>query len=63
MPVWKAEDSDDMIVVGSIAEVYELDQTGSKQLEKKTIDGKITYRDTKHKKEFDLHRPNVDDIR
>jgi isoleucyl-tRNA synthetase len=63
MPVWKAQDSDDMIVVGSLAEIYELDQAGSKQLEKRLENGKTIYRDTKHQKEFDLHRPNVDDIR
>ncbi len=72
MPVWKSEDND-MIVLGSLAEIYELDQTGSKQLEKRVVEvassdaaegthQKTIYRDTKYNKELDLHRPYIDDI-
>ena len=91
MPVWMSEDND-MIVVGSLAEIYDLDQTGSKHLEKREVsipsswansEGshqmtsnswdssalpqndvvKTIYRDTLNNKEFDLHRPYVDNIR
>lgn len=62
MPVWRAEDWS-LIVVWSLAEIYELDQTWSKQLEKRDENRKTIYRDTKNNKLFDLHRPYVDDIR
>ena len=64
MPVWMSEDND-MIVVGSLAEIYDLDQTGSRHLEKRSDNatGRDIYRDTKNNKEFDLHRPYVDNIR
>ncbi len=63
MPVWKAEDSDDMIVLWSLEEIYQLDQTGSKIIEKRTENWKAIYRDTLNNKEFDLHRPYIDAVR
>lgn len=63
MPVWKWESTDELIVCGSLEEIYNLDQTGSKVLEKRDVDWKILYRDTINDKEFDLHRPYIDAVR
>ncbi len=64
MPVWKSEDGD-MKVLWSLAEIFDLDQTGSKLLEKRIHEdsGLAHYRDTLNDKEFDLHRPYIDSIR
>ena len=62
MPVRQSEDGD-MKVIGSREEIYDLDQTGSKILEKRFEDNKTIYRDTKHNQQFDLHRPYIDSIR
>ena len=61
MPVWQSEEWD-VKVIWSREELFELDQTGSKIIDKRDIDGKVIYRDTKHHQELDLHRPYVDDI-
>ncbi len=62
MPVWTSEDGD-MIVLGSREEIYELSQTGSKNIEKRVVDWKEVYRDTLTDKELDLHRPYIDSVR
>lgn len=70
MPVWAPEEdvlSDTIIqsrlqVYGSREEIFQLDQTGSKVLDKQELDGKIIYIDTDTNKEFDLHRPFIDKI-
>lgn len=61
MPVWQSEDGN-MHVLGSREEIYQLDQTWSKILEKRDIGNKVIYRDTTRDKEFDLHRPYIDRI-
>lgn len=62
MPV-RESDSGDRKVLGSKEEIYDLDQTGSKILEKRELNGKIIYRDTLNNKELDLHRPYIDAVR
>lgn len=61
MPVWASEEGD-MIVLGSREEIYEWSKTGSKNIEKKDVDGKVVYRDIVRDREFDLHRPFIDDV-
>lgn len=71
MPVWAPEadvlnnviDPSCIRVLGSREDIYQLDQTGSKILEKRVDDeGKTIYRDTLHNQEFDLHRPFIDKV-
>jgi isoleucyl-tRNA synthetase len=61
MPVW-TDGAEDFKVLSSREEIFLLDQTGSKILEKKIVDGNTIYRDTLNNQELDLHRPYVDNI-
>ena len=61
MPVWMSEEGE-MMVLGSREEIYTWSQTGSKNIEKKEVDGKTVYRDIIRDREFDLHRPFIDDV-
>lgn len=61
MPVRESEDKE-RVVLGSREEIFALDQTGSKILEKRDENGKVIYRDTVNNKELDLHRPYIDAI-
>lgn len=68
MPVWRSA-TGDIIVVGSLEEIYDLDQTGSKIITKRGIPAtdtapeKTIYRDVSRDTEFDLHRPYIDAVR
>lgn len=62
MPIYKSEDDKDIIAIWSREELYKLSQSGSKNVEKREIDGKITYRNTTRDKELDMHIPYIDDV-
>lgn len=62
MPVRQSETGERKIV-GSREEIFMLDQTGSKILEKREENGEIVYWDTSRNAELDLHRPYIDAIR
>jgi len=52
----------DLIVIWSREELFELSKNGSNNIEKREIDGKIIYRNTTRNAELDLHRPFIDDV-
>lgn len=62
MPVW-TDGNGNYKVIWSMEDLFALDQTGSKILEKRIQDWKTIYRDTLHKQLFDSHRPWIDNIR
>lgn len=62
MPVW-TDGNGEYKVLWSRDEIFDLDQSWSKVLEKRINDWKIIYRDTINNKELDLHRPYIDNIR
>ncbi len=62
MPVW-TDGNGNYKVIWSMEDLFALDQTGSKILEKRIQDWKTIYRDTLHDQLFDSHRPWIDNIR
>ncbi|USN57063.1 MAG: class I tRNA ligase family protein [Candidatus Peribacteria bacterium] len=70
MPVYAPEQqvreqnvqSDDVVVIGSREELYQLQLNGSNVLEKKVVDGKEIYWNTVRDAELDMHIPYLDDV-
>lgn len=70
MPIYIEEEAskrgsvktESMIVIGSREELYELSKEGSKNIEKRTVDGKEVYWNTTRDAELDMHRPYIDDV-
>lgn len=67
MPIYAPVDQDnlefsDYMAIGSREELYELSKSGSQNIEKREIDGKIVYRNTTRDAELDMHLPYIDDV-
>lgn len=62
MPIYKSVDGNNLVIIWSREELYELQLHGSNNIIKKQEDGKTIYRNTMRDKELDLHRPFIDDV-
>ncbi len=63
MPIYRSEDGNDIIAIGSREELYELSKNGSNNIEKREENRKTIYRNTTRDAELDMHLPYIDDVR
>jgi isoleucyl-tRNA synthetase len=62
IPIYRSTDGNNIIVIWSREELYELQLNGSNNIIKKQENGKTIYRNITRNAELDLHRPFIDDV-